>query len=905
MDAVQVQVKREVADNLNPPNLNPKPQPSNPAAFIDLSSSDSDSDDSSSSSSSSSGTNGKRPRVSCGEDSLSKKSKKQEKLGVALPLGFLEPLPPKTAPLPAPPPSRQLAAEKDRAAPLANGNGKGGEMVDGSSKQFWKAGDFEDGKGGDWDSGMDHVRVHPKFLHSNATSHKWVLGAFAELLDNSLDEVCNGATFVNLDMVENKKDGSRMLLIEDNGGGMNPDKVRHCMSLGYSVKSKIADTIGQYGNGFKTSTMRLGADVIVFSRCVGQDGKRPTQSIGLLSYTFLRSTGKEDIVVPMVRYYSSHYNYMIYVTDLSILRMDGLKKRFLDYEGGGQEWNRMRRSSASDWNTNLETILQWSPFSSEAELLQQTWLIRFMNSMSHVWLFNSEPIVIRFPQQFNQMKNHGTRIIIYNLWEDDQGQLELDFDADPYDIQIRGVNRDEKNILMAKRYPNSTHFLTYRHSLRSYASILYLRIPPRFRIILRGKDVVHHNIVNDMMQIKEMTYRPQNVTDGAPNDSQILAVVTIGFVKDAKYHIDVQGFNVYHKNRLIKPFWRIWNAAGSDGRGVIGVLEADFVEPAHDKQGFERTTVLSRLETRLLQMQKNYWRANAHTIGYAARCSMKERETSPDYLLGKPSRSFKNNAGSSSKVPVSVSEKLRSPMNQKQGVSQRYLKTADKSHANGHAYTNGGNGTETRAKLRKVSSYLEPSSPSEEDVSDNEMHALPKRRAKGGSRKMLDNLNFVLDVMPVEWICHEMSLVEAFYKEDDVHGSTLHALERLKEENRHWFVFPFFPILIVGLSSHRLKQKEEVILGDLQRDIQTERDRCKSLETKLEEASRKIEEMNKEQENLIDIFSEERERRDIEEENLRTKLKEASNTIKELIDKVRRLEKTKNIPPSKVDDYLT
>lgn len=23
---------------------------------------------------------------------------------------------------------------------------------------------------------MDHVRVHPRFLHSNATSHKWALG---------------------------------------------------------------------------------------------------------------------------------------------------------------------------------------------------------------------------------------------------------------------------------------------------------------------------------------------------------------------------------------------------------------------------------------------------------------------------------------------------------------------------------------------------------------------------------------------------------------------------------------------------------------------------------------------------------------------------------------------------------
>lgn len=38
-----------------------------------------------------------------------------------------------------------------------------------------------------------------------------------------------------------------------------------------------------------------------------------------------------------------------------------------------------------------------------------------------------------------------------------------------------------------------------------------------------------------------------------------------------------------------------------------GVLEANFVKPAHDKQGFERTIVLARLEARLLVMQKKYW----------------------------------------------------------------------------------------------------------------------------------------------------------------------------------------------------------------------------------------------------------------------------------------------------------
>ncbi|KAL6190636.1 hypothetical protein ACLB2K_037030 [Fragaria x ananassa] len=422
-------------------------------------------------------------------------------------------------------------------------------------KQFWKAGDYEGDKENDSKSafssaGMDHARIHPKFLHSNATSHKWALGAFAELLDNSLDEVCNGATYVNIDMLRNKKEGNLMLVVEDNGGGMTPEKMRQCMSLGYSAKSKMANTIGQYGNGFKTSTMRLGADVIVFSRCQGINGTSPTQTIGLLSYTFLRTTGKEDIVVPMI-----------------------------DYEKSGRGWNKMMRASPDDWTRNLETIVQWSPYSSEEDLLQQ----------------------------FKLFRGHGTQIVIYNLWEDDEGLLELDFDTDPHDIQIRGVNRDEKSIQMSRKYPNSRHFLTYRHSLRSYASILYLRLPSQFRMILRGEDIKHHNIVNDMMMTKVVTYKPVNLPEGMPKDSNMVAKVTLGFVKDARSHIDIQGFNVYHKNRLIKPFWRVWNAAGSDGRGVIGVLEANFVEPAHDKQGFERTNVLQRLEQRLIGMQKDFW----------------------------------------------------------------------------------------------------------------------------------------------------------------------------------------------------------------------------------------------------------------------------------------------------------
>jgi hypothetical protein len=120
------------------------------------------------------------------------------------------------------------------------------------------------------------------------------------------------------------------------------------------------------------------------------------------------------------------------------------------------------------------------------------------------------------------------------------------------DIQIRGANRDEKKIMMALRYPNSTHYLTYRHSLRSYVAILYLRLPPGFKIILRGREVQHHSLVDDLMYPQELTYRPQGGVAHVSKESDMMAVVTIGFVKDAKDHVNLQGFNVYHKNRLIK-----------------------------------------------------------------------------------------------------------------------------------------------------------------------------------------------------------------------------------------------------------------------------------------------------------------------------------------------------------------
>ncbi|OMP06227.1 hypothetical protein CCACVL1_01666, partial [Corchorus capsularis] len=113
-------------------------------------------------------------------------------------------------------------------------------------RQFWKAGNYEGGLGPKVtiQNSKNYLHVHPLFLHSNATSHKWAFGAVAELLDNAIDEIQNGATFVIVDKTPNPRDGSPALLIQDDGGGMDPDAMRRCMSFGFSDK-KSKSAIGQ------------------------------------------------------------------------------------------------------------------------------------------------------------------------------------------------------------------------------------------------------------------------------------------------------------------------------------------------------------------------------------------------------------------------------------------------------------------------------------------------------------------------------------------------------------------------------------------------------------------------------------------------------------------------------------
>ena len=139
-------------------------------------------------------------------------------------------------------------------------------------------------------------------------------------------------------------------------------------------------------------------------------------------------------------------------------------------------------------------------------------------------------------------------------------------------------------------------------------------------------------------------------------------------------------------------------------------MEANFVEPAHDKQGFERTLVLSRLEQRLIQMQKNYWGANCHQIGYCSNRSIKlnsssaGKETSPDPVPESQRKSTATNGKATSLAPDEIHSK------------QKRIRTESK----------------------RYSEYItsEQSSSADDDDSDQNDIVSSSNQAKGDSRKI-------------------------------------------------------------------------------------------------------------------------------------------------------------------------
>ncbi|EMP31984.1 MORC family CW-type zinc finger protein 4 [Chelonia mydas] len=131
---------------------------------------------------------------------------------------------------------------------------------------------------------------------------------------------------------------------------------------------------------------------------------------------------------------------------------------------------------------------------------------------------------------------------------------------------------------------------------KAYCSILYLK--PRMQIILRQKKVKTQLISKSLANIEYDVYRPTSTNKRVK--------ITFGFNCKNNSHF---GIMMYHNNRLIKSYEKVGCQMKGDGMGVIGVIECNFLKPAHNKQDFEESKEYRRTITALGQKLNTYWKA--------------------------------------------------------------------------------------------------------------------------------------------------------------------------------------------------------------------------------------------------------------------------------------------------------
>ncbi|KAL2081394.1 hypothetical protein ACEWY4_023247 [Coilia grayii] len=300
------------------------------------------------------------------------------------------------------------------------------------------------------DRGIPLSALSPKFLHTNSTSHTWPFSAIAELVDNAYDPDVSAKQFwIDKTKIRNVD----CLTFMDNGAGLSYEKMYKMLSFGFSDKQAVNGhvPVGLYGNGFKSGSMRLGKDAIVFSKT--HDG----MCVGMLSQTYLEKTKASHVVVPIVAYRSVGPN--VYGST-AVARPDP-------------------KHMAS-----LQDILNHSLFHTERDL-------------------HSE---LRAITSTGTMTTTGTRIIIWNLRQTSTGQNEFDFLSDRYDFRIppsifetnKEMYRRPERVMEAS--PESDY------SLRAYCSILYLN--PRMQIIIRGQKVKTQLISKSLAYIRKDSYKP-------------------------------------------------------------------------------------------------------------------------------------------------------------------------------------------------------------------------------------------------------------------------------------------------------------------------------------------------------------------------------------------------------------
>jgi len=437
---------------------------------------------------------------------------------------------------------------------------------------------------------LARARVARSFLDSNATTHSFIFGAMAEIVDNSRD-----ADAQNLYIYTEPRDdlrGGFMLCFRDDGCGMSPSEVYDVIEFGNS-KKKIndKDQVGRYGNGLKSGSMRIGKDMILLTK---KDG---IYTALFVSKTFLEHESTNEVIVPMPSFDAK--------------TKEGLYDTYPDCNS---------KSGTIRHKVELETILKFSPFKTRDELMAY----------------------------FDQItSDSGTIVIIFNLMITNQitGGSDLDIETDPNDIRVQGFQfnmsdrksqmehgsfrayvsilyanpkmkiyiqgkRVHSKILMYTLYQPKTYVYT-SNKFKNRAQVELTEMKKQLENIKyklneavsqlndhqsKGnraspdyfQKLTRHRREKESLEKEKDQYEKALVKKKREEQAPKQLEFTFGLNLENR---DANGFFIYNSNRLILMYERsrLQQRNSPEYRGIVGVVNVPYYvsEPTHNKQQFK------------------------------------------------------------------------------------------------------------------------------------------------------------------------------------------------------------------------------------------------------------------------------------------------------------------------------
>lgn len=390
-----------------------------------------------------------------------------------------------------------------------------------------------------------------------------------------------------------------MLCFLDDGAGMDPNDAASVIQFGKSAKRTPESTqIGQYGNGLKSGSMRIGKDFILFTK------KDDTMTCLFLSRTFHEEEGIDEVIVPL------------------------------------PTWNARTRDPLTDnlekFSIETELIYKYSPFHNEEDVMAQ-----FMKIPG-----DSGTLVIIF--NLKLMDNGEPELDIVSNPKDIQMAETSPEGTKPERRSFRAYAAVLYIDPRMRIFIHGHKVQTKRLSCCLYKPRMYKYTSSRFKTraeqeVKKAEHVAR--IAEDKAREAESKARALELRLGGDltRDSRVMlrqvqnTAITMRReadvkkrIKDAKQralkepkelnfvfgvnieHRDLDGMFIYNCSRLIKMYEKVGPQleGGMACGGVVGVVDVPYLvlEPTHNKQDFADAKEYRHLLRAMGEHLAQYWK---------------------------------------------------------------------------------------------------------------------------------------------------------------------------------------------------------------------------------------------------------------------------------------------------------